>query len=499
MSKKFTFSVVASGLVLLVIGLYLFGGALRSLMQYTSQFKDAETVLDFGGGDRIEVIQSGLGEITDGEVLPFSGGWFARTADSGSCIGMAGMEFEIQLVGEQLTSVIFRDPSKRLLLELKWQRNGVTPPTPWIVNSGMRDRDSALIHHGEVEGDEFWPVPYPIPKQPDIYVEYQDGAGHWRPTLGPIPCSEDPEMRSVVVFPGFPETGATIVCRARIGSAEPQEFEIANPLHGVTAQMPSRKALPHVQSFDEDFTATLNRVSVKEDPNYGLMLRPEFTIDHHMLREGRQIEGGYHLAAIYAQTPMGHRYKSSFYNIGFGGTSPSSMYDFSLDPTVDAIEFVCVFQPSSDFPYALEDCIPLATCHTDSKGELGDTSIVASELGLSLAELSGVSVPSGADRLTFNCEGSVDSSFLGGRSKNWEVKVFWNDETYSRPFRERTGGSGWSSWGRRTKFHINKEFEMAIPPNTKVTIAVVRKPSAPVELKFPVYRDQLTPTAAGAE
>jgi hypothetical protein len=109
-----------------------------------------------------------------------------------------------------------------------------------------------------------------------LEIDISDNNGNWITGYGPHGCPDDPFMRGVAGFEGWPRTGAILRFRAIMDGGEPVEFQLPNPNYGNKPESWKAVSLPHTVAAP-GWEIMLAEVFETRDPGQASALVPNFT------------------------------------------------------------------------------------------------------------------------------------------------------------------------------------------------------------------------------
>lgn len=418
--------------------------------------------LTFGDGYRLEVFGLGRGEWIDGNMSPGSGWSIGMSGSSSEVLGfeVAGLRINRREWNGELTGIryYFEDGEPALVSLRLLKPSGV----PLETASWAED---------------------------ELEVRLIDADGGHLLGLGPAGADDDPGHRAVAIWPAWPRSNTELVFEATRPGQPPRTFRFPNPVAGASPAPWTPAPLPQTRT-GADWELTLEEVGVREVPDHGELLTPDFDFVSRIPKtdepwppvsgQGAGLECG-------RGTKTGNRYSGG--QKGFRIPSDEDLFKFRYRIT---------YGPT--YPYPRRDAHILLVGKADPAGGRIDVTSRHPAFGIDTIGIGPLGTPAGSRRKashTFTM--SFSGKWSGGTSRSAAESVLgpWDDWAWvvfldgSAKAIGESDSKGWSNSSSGT-FDRQGEWTGTLKPGTKVEVGLVRgKPDEFAE--FVIDRSALTP------
>ncbi len=343
------------------------------------------------------------------------------------------------------------------------------------------------------------PVPAENLKRAGFEIQLSDGAGEWIRGYGPHGADDDPEMRAVTIFEGWPRSGAELVFKALLKGSPSVEFRLPNPAAGRKAETWAAESLPQERS-DTYWNLELKEVREVLVPGQGRALYPVFEFENRLPQppnEWTPIDGGAHGIE-------GARGTRSSYPIACRGEDGDLQFVFPAPPNEDLFKILYRVQYRETYPYPRTHVVVIAEGVVGADGEsveLDSRNMVLGLQSIEIGPLPGKKKKKGHSGFSIHFGGgwrdaheqSAAEARIGPWSRDWQCVVFLNDGKDSAGSGRFRNSSISDSFGTvRKNLEWNGTWTGDLEPGMKVEIGVMRRKPDDV-LEFIIDRSSLSP------
>jgi hypothetical protein len=310
--------------------------------------------VEFPDGSKLEVYGLGIGEWTDGTISPPPSGTFSVSSSKSSSYGYGPekdwLSTDTRTTNSKLTGVRLYARDKDLLLSVRF----------------FSSRNFAI-------------APDRIGENAKLRIELSDNNDNWITGYGPHGSPDDPHMRGVAGFEGWPRTGATLRFRASVNDGVPTEFELPNPNLGRKPEPWIPDHLPHTVGTP-DWEITLKEVFEAEIPGHGPALIPEHTLTDKISKPEQELP----YITINTEHALGSRGTESDEDV-MRDSKGGIRHSYLMPKDEDLFKFRYTIRRWENYPYLAKDFTIFAKAEVSPDGKT--IALINSKPGLGITSV----------------------------------------------------------------------------------------------------------------